>query len=588
VTEKPGILHSPSATAGAPAATETPADFDVRRWRADFPILDQKVNGKPLVYLDNAASSQHPRQVIDAISEYYEKDHSNVHRGVHSLSQRATFAYERARAKVKRFLNAPSDKEIIFTRGATEAVNLVADSYGRAFLEAGDEILVTAMEHHANIVPWQLLGEKIGTKLVPIPMSDAGELDMDAFHRLLTDKVKLVAVVWVSNALGTVNPVEEIIAAAHGKGIPVLIDAAQAVPHMPVDVQALDCEFLVFSGHKMFAPTGIGVLYGKRELLEKMPPWQGGGDMIDLVTFEKTTFNTLPFKFEAGTPHIAGAIGLGAAIDYMMRVGIENIARHEHQLLEYATREIRRIPGVRIIGTAARKASVLSFIVDDMHSHTVGEILDKEGVAVRVGHHCAQPVMQHFGISATTRASLAFYNTREDVDAFIAALRKAIHFRRSANASTLDRLMGETIDNTQQRIIDAFADYVDWEERYRKIIELGETIGDIPEEYKIEKYRVRGCQSTVYLHASLNEQGRVLFKATSDAEIVRGLIALLLQLYSNRTPDEIIATQPRFITEIGLSDNLSQGRANGLAAMIEQMKLYALAFQTMAKARSKG
>ncbi len=578
-----GVAHSPAVAGAEAAAPEAAPAFDARRWRADFPILDQKVNGKPLVYLDNAASSQHPRQVIDAVSEYYRKDHSNVHRGVHSLSQRATFAYERARAKVRRFINASGDKEIVFTRGATEAINLVADSYGHAFLKAGDEILVTAMEHHANIVPWQLLGDRIGTKLVPIPMNDAGELDMEAFHRLLTGKVKFVSVVWVSNALGTINPVEAIIAAAHAKGIPVLLDAAQAVPHMAVDVQKLDCDFLVFSGHKVFAPTGIGVLYGKRELLEKMPPWQGGGDMIDLVTFDKTTFNVLPYKFEAGTPHIAGAIGLGAAIDYVSRVGMDAIARHEASLLDHATREVRKIPGVRVVGTAAKKAGVLSFLVDGMHSHTVGEILDKEGVAIRVGHHCAQPVMQRFGISSTSRASFAFYNTREDVDAFVAALRKAIHFRQGAQGAGADRLLGEGIDDTQRRIIEEFSRHEDWEDRYRRIIELGGLVPDIPDEYKIEKYRVRGCQSTVYLHASLNEEGRVVFRATSDAEIVRGLIALLLQLYSRRSPDEIIATEPRFINEIGLSDNLSQGRSNGLAAMIEQIKLYAVAFKAMAR-----
>ncbi len=400
--------------------------FNVERIRQDFPILHQKVHGKPLVYLDNAASSQKPRVVIETLNDYYEKDNANVHRGVHQLSQRATFAYERSRGKVKNFLNAASEKEIIFTRGATEAINLVAQSYARAFLKAGDEILVTGMEHHANIVPWQLVGEQIGTVLRAAPINDAGELIVEEFDKLLTDKTKLVSIPHISNALGTVNPVKELIEKAHARGIPVLLDGAQSVPHVGINVEELDCDFFVFSGHKVFGPTGIGVLYGKEELLNKMPPYQGGGDMIDLVSFEKTTFNDLPYKFEAGTPHIAGAIGLGAAIDYMRRIGLKNIAEYEHELLEYATGRMMEIDGLRIIGTAKDKASVLSFIVEGIHPHDIGSILDLEGIAVRVGHHCAQPVMQRFGIPATARASLAFYNTREEIDAFIAALHKAI------------------------------------------------------------------------------------------------------------------------------------------------------------------
>lgn len=564
-------------------ALPTPGKFDVAALRDDFPILHQTVNGKPLVYLDNAASTQKPRAVIEAISQYYERDNSNVHRGVHSLSQRATFSYERARAKVRRFLNADSDKEIIFVRGATEAINLVAQSWGRANLKPGDEVLVTAMEHHANIVPWQLVGEATGARLRHVPMNDAGELDMAEFHKLLAGPVKFVSVVWVSNALGTINPVEEIIAATHAKGVPVLIDAAQAVPHMAVDVRALDCEFLVFSGHKLFAPTGIGVLYGKREILDAMPPYQGGGDMIDHVSFEKTTYNALPYKFEAGTPDIAGAIGLGAAIDYVSRVGLKNIEAHESALLEYGTRELAKVPGVRLIGTAKRKAGVLSFVVDGVHAHTIGEILDKEGVAVRVGHHCAEPVMTRLGVAGTARASLAFYNTREDIDAFVAALRKAIAFRKSATSASSDRLFGETIADTQRRIIEEFARYDSWEDKYRKIIEVGEHVGDIPEQFKIEKYRVKGCQSTVYLHARLDDSGRVVFQATSNAEIVRGLVGLLLQVYSGRTPDEILQTPPEFIQKIGLSDNLSQGRANGLSSMVEQIRLYAVAFKSLAQ-----
>ncbi len=392
--------------------------------RADFPILHQEVNGYPLVYLDNAASSQKPLQVIDKISEYYHHDNANIHRGVHRLSQRATDAYELARSKVRQFLNAQSDKEIIFTRGATEAVNLVAQSFVRPMLKAGDEILISHLEHHANIVPWQILCEQTGAKLKVIPMTQAGELDLTDFDAMLTSKTKLLAVGQVSNALGTVNPVKAMTAKARAKGIAVLIDGAQTVPHMAVDVQDLDCDFYVFSGHKMFAPTGIGALYGREELLNVMPPYQGGGDMILSVSFDKTIYNELPYKFEAGTPHIAGAIGLGAAIDYMWAIGIDNIAAQEHHLLELATSKINALSGVEIIGTAKEKASVISFMIDGVHPHDVGTIFDQRGVAIRTGHHCAQPVMEFYDIPATARASFAFYNNDDDVDALIKAIIK--------------------------------------------------------------------------------------------------------------------------------------------------------------------
>ncbi|MCL4149476.1 UNVERIFIED_CONTAM: hypothetical protein GTU68_054203 [Idotea baltica] len=392
--------------------------------RQDFPILDQTVHGYPLVYLDNAASSQKPVQVIDAVANYYREDNANVHRGVHRLSQRATDAYEGSRSKVRRFLNAQSDKEIVFVRGATEAINLVANSFVRPMLQAGDEILISHMEHHANIVPWQMLCDQVGAKLVVIPMTERGELDLTGFDALLTAKTKIMAVGQVSNALGTVNPVKMMTEKAHAKDIPVLIDGAQAVPHMPADVQDLNCDFYVFSGHKMFAPTGIGALYGKQAILEDMAPWQGGGDMILSVSFEKTQYNELPYKFEAGTPNISGAIGLGVAIDYMQSFGIARLAEHEHALLEYATQKVSALDGVRIIGTAEQKASVLSFMIDGVHPHDVGTIFDQQGVAIRTGHHCAQPVMQFFGIPATARASFAFYNTMSEVDALVASIQK--------------------------------------------------------------------------------------------------------------------------------------------------------------------
>jgi len=399
------------------------AAFDVEAIRQDFPILNQAVNGHPLVYLDNAASSQKPIQVIEAVDAYYRLDNANVHRGVHRLSQRATDAYEAARDKVRAFLGAKSDKEIIFTRGATEAINLVAQSFARPQLKVGDEVLISYLEHHANIVPWQMVCEQTGAKLKVIPMTESGELDLSGLDDLLNERTKILAIGHVSNALGTVNPIKDIIAKAKAKSIPVLVDGAQAVPHLVVDVQDLDCDFYVFSGHKMFAPTGIGALYGKQALLEAMPPWQGGGDMILSVSFEHTQYNALPYKFEAGTPHIAGAVGLGAAIDYMNSLGIENLAAHEHHLLAIATQKLEAMEGVRIIGTAKEKASVLSFMIEDVHPHDVGTIFDQQGVAIRAGHHCAQPVMQFFGIAATARASFAFYNTEQEIDALVSAIK---------------------------------------------------------------------------------------------------------------------------------------------------------------------
>jgi cysteine desulfurase / selenocysteine lyase len=406
--------------------TATRLAWDVEKIRADFPVLRQTVNGKPLVYLDNAASSQVPQVVIERGSMYLEHEHSNIHRGVHYLSQKATTAYEGARETVKRFINARQAKECIFVRGATEGINLVMNGYGRKFIGAGDEIIISAMEHHANIVPWQMLCEEKGARLRVIPMNDQGELLLDEYEALLNERTKMVAITHVSNALGTINPVKSMIESAHKYGVPVLIDGAQSAPHMPVDVQDLDCDFYTFSGHKMFAPTGSGVVYGKAELLEKMNPFQGGGDMIKTVTFEKTIFADLPNKFEAGTPAIASQIGLGAAIDYLNSIGRDQAAAHEHELLRYATELLSRIEGVRIIGTARKKASVLSFVIDEIHPHDIGTILDQEGIAVRAGHHCAQPVMQRFNIPATARASFAFYNTKEEVDVLVRTVEQVV------------------------------------------------------------------------------------------------------------------------------------------------------------------
>ncbi len=406
------------------AGQSSETQFDVARIREDFPILRQKVHGKPLVYLDNAATSQKPQVVIDALAKYYSSQNANIHRGVHALSELATYEYEKARGKVKLFLNAAETREIIFVRGTTEGINLVAQSYGRKFIKAGDEVIISAMEHHSNIVPWQLLCEQTGAVLRVIPMNDNGELLIDEYEKLLNKKTKFVSIVYLSNSLGTINPIKQIIKRAHEFGIPVLVDGAQSTPHLAVDVQELGCDFYAFSGHKVCGPTGIGVLYGKANLLESMPPYQGGGDMISSVTFEKTTYNALPYKFEAGTPNIADTIALGAAIDYVHNLGLKAISSYEHDLLTYATEKLSAIEGVRIIGTAKKKSSVISFIMGNVHAHDVGTIVDREGIAIRTGHHCTQPVMQRFGIPATARASFAFYNTMEEIDALAGALLK--------------------------------------------------------------------------------------------------------------------------------------------------------------------
>jgi cysteine desulfurase/selenocysteine lyase len=398
--------------------------WDVERVRKDFPILQLEVHGKPLVYLDSAATSQKPQVVLDALASYYTTANANVHRGVHLLSEKATAEYEGARARIQRFLGAARTEEIVFVRGTTEGINLVAQSYGRRSVGPGDEIVINALEHHSNIVPWQMLCEERDAMLKVVPIDDDGQIDLEAYRRLLGPRTRLVAIAHVANALGTILPVKRMIDLAHGRGVPVLVDGAQAVSHLRVDVRDLGCDFYVFSGHKLFGPTGIGVLYGKAELLEQMPPWQGGGDMIKVVTFARTTYSDPPYRFEAGTPHIAGAIGLGAAVDYVETLGRDRIAAYEDELLVYGTRALAAVDGLRLIGTAREKASVLSFVMEGVHAHDVGTILDREGIAVRTGHHCAMPVMERFGVPATTRASLALYNTRAEIDALVQGLRR--------------------------------------------------------------------------------------------------------------------------------------------------------------------
>jgi cysteine desulfurase/selenocysteine lyase len=423
-------LHQPmpnlTSSSAAPRLRLADTSYDLAKLRADFPILKQQVHGKPLVYLDNAATTQKPRVVLDCIRKVYEEDYANVHRGVHSLSQRSTDLFEGAREKVRDFINARNEREIIFVRGATEAINLVAQSYGRSKLQAGDEVLITAMEHHSNIVPWQMLCEQVGAVLKVAPINLSGELVLDEFAALLSERTRLVAVTHMSNALGTINPVRDIIDLAHARGVPVLLDGAQAIPHMRVDVQALDCDFYAFSGHKLYAPAGVGVLYGKEALLKAMPPYQGGGDMIRRVTFGKTEYNSLPYKFEAGTPNIVDTIALGAAIDYLSGIGMEAIAAHERRLLDYATGQAAHIEGLNLVGTAHDKGAILSFTLDRIHPHDIGTLLDHLGIAIRAGHHCAMPVMDFFGVPATARASFGLYNTFEEVDVLMDGIRQVI------------------------------------------------------------------------------------------------------------------------------------------------------------------
>ena len=414
-------MSSPTEASAPPAA---PASFDVERIRQDFPILQRLIRGHPLVYLDSAATTQKPQAVLDALARYYAEGNANIHRGVYVLSEEATQAYDAARGKVQRFLNAASSREIVFTRNSTESINLVAQSFGRQNIAPGDEVVITHMEHHSNIVPWQLLCEQVGARLRVAPIDDTGTLQLDEMERLIGPRTRLVSVVHLSNSLGTVNPVREIVDMAHRRNVPVLIDGSQAVYHMPVDVQAIDCDFYVCTGHKLYGPTGIGVLYGRESWLERMPPYQGGGDMIRSVTFDKTTYADLPNKFEAGTPHIAGAVGLGAAVDYVQAIGFERLAAHEADLLAYGTAALSEVKGLRLIGTAARKASILSFVMKGAHPHDVGTIVDTEGVAIRTGHHCTQPVMDRFGVPATARASVAMYNTRAEIDALVRALER--------------------------------------------------------------------------------------------------------------------------------------------------------------------
>jgi cysteine desulfurase/selenocysteine lyase len=586
-------MSIPTVTQGLPRAAKSAAPrLDVERLRQDFPILRQKVHGKPLVYLDNAATTQKPRAVLDAVRHYYEADNANVHRAVHVLAERATEAFEEARLKAQRFLGAGCLREVVFTKGCTEAINLVASTFGRVRVGAGDEVLVTWMEHHSNIVPWQLLCQEKGARLRVVPITDAGELRLDELEKLLTPRTKLLALAHVSNALGTVNPVKEVVALAHRGGVPVLVDGAQAVPHLRVDVQDLDCDFYVFSAHKVYGPMGAGVLYGKACHLELMPPYQGGGDMIRSVSFEKTTWNELPYKFEAGTPNVAGAIGLGAALDYVEEVGRDAVAAHEGRLLALATERLAAIPGVRLIGTARDRAAVLSFVVEDppLSSLDVGTRLDLAGVAIRTGHHCCQPLMERYGIAGTARASFALYNTEEEVEVFAAALAEIVAEAGGRSRAALPVAppgraepayppsAAASPEQAAQEVIEVFDLLDDWADRYQYLIELGEKLPPMPQKFQTPENRVHGCQSTVFLHARRKPgtEDVLEFLATSDAQIVSGELALLQKVYSGQRAGEVLGFNVRdFFARLGLDQHLSPGRRNGLAEMVKRVRGFA-------------
>ena len=574
----------------ARAPTRTNA-FDVEAVRAQFPILRTKAYGKPLVYLDNGATTQKPQAVIDRISRYYQEENANIHRGVYKLSQVATEAYESARRTVRKFLNAADEREIIFTRGTTEAINLVAASWGRKFLKSGDEIVLSHLEHHSNIVPWQMVAEATGATVRVVPINDAGELMLDEYARMLNGRTRIVSVNHVSNAVGTMNEVKTITALAHKVGAKVLIDGAQWVAHFPTDVRAIDCDFYAFSGHKLFGPTGIGVLYGKRELLEAMPPYMGGGDMIESVTFEKTAYAQLPNKFEAGTPDIAGAVGLGAAIEWLLSIGFEAFHDHEQNLLNYATERLNEAGGVRIIGTAQKKAGVISFVIEDppMSALDLGTALDREGIAVRTGHHCCQPLMERFGISATTRASLALYNTKQDVDALVDALAKIRGARgkrgrivappesaaKSAPAIEFPVATAASPQAAADELADMFELLGDRDARSEYVMELG---GKLPHTFEILKKltpRVPGCMSEVYLlgRPKPGTKDVLEFAADANAEIVRGLIAMLQRLFSGQRIAEVLAFDVEaFFRRIQLDEFISSQRRNGLAGMVARIR----------------
>ncbi|WP_257288780.1 SufS family cysteine desulfurase [Endozoicomonas sp. SESOKO2] len=559
--------------------------------KKQFPILEQNVHGHPLVYLDNAATTQKPFPVIEAINRFYREANANVHRASHYLSARSTHAFEEAREEVKHFLNAASSDEIIWTRGATEALNLVAQSWGRSQLQPGDEILLSAMEHHANIVPWQLVAEQTGAVIKVINITEQGELDLNSFRAQLTDRTRILGITHVSNAIGTVNPVETLIPEAKAVGALVLVDGAQAVAHCSVDVQKLNCDFYVFSGHKVFGPTGIGVLYGRKALLEAMPPWQAGGEMIRQVSFSGTSFNKLPFKFEAGTPNVSGVIGLREAIRFLRSLDMEEVAQHEDRLRKTAEEGLRNIPGVTLVGETRHKVSVVSFVVEEFHNQDIGLLLDQQGIAVRTGHHCTMPLMEHLGLAGTIRASFSVYNTLEDVEAFLKALIRivkgefnSVHESKEVKGDSafFNQLEGEhAAEFTKDQIFQTITTSRSWQDKYLHIMLLGKKLPSLPEAMKTEESRLHGCESTVWLHHFYDEQTmNIYFAVDSDARVIRGLIAIVLSVFNGCTPKDISRfDMDGWFARLDLYNHLSPSRGNGLRAIINEIRSLAHRFE---------
>lgn len=547
--------------------------------RANFPALHQQVHGKPLVYLDSAASSLKPQCVVDCLAHYYAHEHSNVHRGVHYLSQRATDRYEAARKSVARFIGAESEKNIVFTRGTTEAINLVASTYGRKYIQPGDEILTTVMEHHSNLVPWQLLAKERDAQLRVLDVSLAGTISVDAFVRQMNNRTRLIALGHVSNSLGTLHPVEDIIAEAHKRNIVVLLDGAQGLPHLPLDMQVLDCDFYCASSHKAYGPTGVGFLYGKEELLEDLPPWHGGGDMIEEVHRTSSTWAEVPHKFEAGTPNIAGVIGMAAAIDYLEGIGMDILRKKEEALLDYTHAELQSVSGLMIVGTASQKVGAVSFLLEEHHPYDVGHALDQAGIAVRTGHHCTMPLMKYFGIPGTVRASLGAYNTKEDIDILVARLNEIVaeHSRKNLASTTTDQVDSpssteESIETRKAALLEDLELFEDADDRREYLIELGENLKAIDNSLKIEANRIHGCLAMVWLHSTVRG-GRIYFEADSDALITRGMIALLVRLMDGQAPQTILQTDLfALVNDIGLPSLITARRKNGLNRMIERIQ----------------
>ncbi len=559
---------------------------------SQFPILTESAHGHPLVWLDNAATTQKPRAVIDAVSDYYTRANANVHRASHALSARATHAFEEARETVRTFMNAQKCEEIIWTRGATEALNLLAHSWGHANLKAGDEIILSTMDHHANIVPWQQLAEQTGAVIRVIPLTDNGELDQLAFQQLLSTKTKLLSVTHVSNALGTVNPVKEMITAAKAKGATTIIDGAQAVAHFPVDVQELGCDFYVFSGHKVYGPTGIGVLYGRLDLLQAMPPWQTGGEMIERVSFSGTTFNQPPFRFEAGTPNIAGVIGLAEAITFLQQQNRPELQRHEQQLREQLEQALVTIPGLTLIGTAREKTAVVSFVIDGLHNQDIGVLLDQQGIAVRTGHHCAMPLMEALGLSGTVRASLGCYNTQSDIESLVKALKQVVQEYQNQDADNTRKAIEHTTHVEQTDLPTLFAGYPtyshdnlnrleeqllscrNWQDRYRQIMLLSKQLPPLSEQQRQDDARLHGCESVVWLHAHHDTQSNSLhFALDSDSRVIKGLIVIIMTCLNSQSPTAILnAPVEELFTRLELTNHLSPSRGNGLRAIVQEIR----------------